>query len=112
MKIETSTFEIFTLHSDTSLEGDLLPITLVLMIRTVQDQPQRIPYAALLHSGSNSSWIHDATPSIEVPRTCQTAAGLFTSNRHVRLADIILPDFGRTRTGDYQSAHVFSSDSI
>jgi hypothetical protein len=35
---------------------------------------------------------------------------LFSSTRHVRLEDLILPDFGRTRTIDFQSAHVFSSD--
>jgi hypothetical protein len=115
-EFDDTNFEIYTMDGDTSLaSSELFPVTIVL-IRTVQGQLQLTPCTALLDTRSNSSWIHErvlpagATPSLEKACTCQTTAGLFTSNRHVRLEDLILPDFGRTHTIDFQSAHVFSSD--
>jgi hypothetical protein len=106
--------EIYAIEGDESLQDDFVPAT-ILMIKTIQGHAMCTPCTALLDSGSKTSWIHErilpagATPTIQAYCTCQSAAGVFNYNCTVRLVDIILPNFGKTRTVDFQSAHVFST---
>jgi hypothetical protein len=107
--------ELYNIVNDVSTECDIVPVILIL-IESIQGQQMIQPCMALLDTESTGSWIHErmippgATPTLIPSQTCQTAAGAFTTRRQVRLMNLLLPNFSRTRKIDYHSALVLDSE--
>jgi hypothetical protein len=107
--------ETFVVDTDQSLHVDFVPVVL-LLITQIQNKPMFQPCTALLDTGSSGTWIHErmlpvGTVATMLPtQTCQTAAGLLSTNRQVLLTELFLPDFSRTRKIEAQYALVLSSE--
>jgi transposase InsO family protein len=81
---------------------DLVPSSLV-VARAVQDQPLCRPLKVLFDSGSNISLLNtsclpaDTTPIMLPASSGFTASGVLEANRAVKLHDLILPEFTRSK---------------
>jgi hypothetical protein len=100
-----------------NIPTDVVPSSIA-VVKTMQNQPSGRLLKVLFDSGGTKTFLNSrclpkgATPTImTTPLHGITAAGRFTANRMVKLKDIILPEFSRTKRIDEQCALVFDSDS-
>jgi hypothetical protein len=96
---------------------DVVPSSIA-VVKTMQNQQSGWLLKVLFDSGGTKTFLNSrclpkgATPvMMQQPLVGLTAAGSFTANRMVRLKDIVLPEFSRTKRIDEQWALIFDSDS-